>query len=213
MLKVILKTILRWFLFLGFIILMLIIPRKYLEWRYGSKIHQPSSAPSRGVAIVFGAGLRRDGLPSNVLADRVRVASDLYKNGVVSKLLVSGSVRLPHYDEPTAMRDLAVQLGVSEKDIILDRSGARTYDTCFRAKNIFHIDEALLVSQDFHLPRALGICDALGLEADGIASNLTHYNPRALRYWQFREIPASLVALWDAYIAKPSADSPPGPVG
>ena len=101
------------------------------------------------------------------------------------------------------MRDLAVQLGVSPDDIIVDRNGSRTYDTCYHAKHIFNIEEAVLVSQAFHLPRAIGICDAIGLDVEGVASDLSNYNPRSLRYWELREIPAALVALWDAYIAKP----------
>ena len=210
MLKSTRNTILRWFLLAVFIILVLVIPRKYLEWRYGSKIHQSDNAPTKVVAIVFGAGLRRDGYPSIVLADRVRVASELYRTGKVSQLLVSGSARSPYYDEPSAMKDLAVQLGVPSEDIILDRNGLRTYDTCYRAKHIFEIKEALLVSQSFHLPRAIGICDAMGLDVEGVASDLSRYNPRALRYWELREIPAALVALWDAYIAKPNSLSPSG---
>jgi SanA protein len=213
MLKSTRKTILRWFIITGIIVLLLTIPRKYLEWRYGSKIHQSSTAPSKGIAIVFGAGLRRDGLPSNVLADRVRVASELYRQGKVSQLLVSGSVRLPYYDEPTAMRDMAVELGVSPDDIVVDRNGSRTYDTCYHAKHVFNIEEAVLVSQAFHLPRALGICDAIGLDVEGVASDLSYYNPRSLRYWELREIPAALVALWDAYIAKPQPSVPSGSHG
>jgi SanA protein len=207
------KIILRWIIFIGFTILLLTIPRKYLEWRYGSKIHQSGSAPSKGIAIVFGAGLRRDGLPSNVLADRVRVAADLYRQGKVSQILVSGSVRLPHYNEPSAMKDLAIQLGVSPNDIVVDRNGSRTYATCYHAKHIFKIEEAVLISQAFHLPRALGICDALGMDVEGVASDLSYYNPRALRYWELREIPASMVALWEAYIAKPYASVLSDPQG
>jgi SanA protein len=207
------KIVIRWILIIGVLTVLFTTPRRYLEWRYGSKIHQPISAPTKGVAIVFGAGLRRDGYPSNVLADRVRVASALYTQGKVSKLLVSGSVRLPHYDEPTAMKDLAIQLGVPAEDILVDRNGFRTYDTCYHALHVFNINEAILVSQAYHLPRALGICDVIGLEAEGVASDLSYYNPRALRYWELREIPAALVALWDAYIAKPHASVKFPPLG
>ena len=81
MLKSIRKIVIRWILIIGFLAVLFTVPRRYLEWRYGSKIHQPVSAPSKDVAIVFGAGLRRDGFPSNVLADRVRVASELMHRG------------------------------------------------------------------------------------------------------------------------------------
>jgi vancomycin permeability regulator SanA len=213
MLRRVRKTILRWFLITGFILLLIAIPRKYLVWRYRPNIHQPNSSPFKTVAIVFGAGLRQDGLPSNVLEDRVRVASELYQQGVVSMLMVSGSVRTPNYDEPKAMRELAIELGVASDDILIDPNGSRTYNTCFNAKHIFNINEAILVSQEFHLPRALGICDALGIDAEGVVSDLRNYNSRALRYWEFREIPASWVALWDAYIAKPDVSTQNAPVG
>lgn len=111
------------------------------------------------------------------------------------------------------MRDLAIELGVASDDILIDPNGTRTYNTCFNAKHLFKISEALLISQEFHLPRALGICDALGIESEGVVSDLHNYNSRAMRYWELREIPASLVALWDAYIAKPSVTTPYAPVG
>lgn len=207
------KWLIRWILILGFIALIFTIPRKYLEWRYGSKIHQLNSAPASGTAIVFGAGLRRDGFPSNVLADRVRVASELYHQGKVANLLVSGSAYSPEYDEPTAMKDLALRLGVAAEDILLDRNGFRTYDTCYRAKHLFNLNEVILVSQAFHLPRALGLCDSMGLDAQGVASDLSRYNPRALRYWELREVPASLVALWEAYVVKPQVSGSLSPNG
>jgi SanA protein len=213
MLRRVRKTILRWFLITGFMLVLIALPRKYLQWRYTPTIHQPDSPPLKAVAIVFGAGLRQDGLPSNVLEDRVRVASELYQQGVVLKLLVSGSVRTPNYDEPKAMMDLAIELGVASDDIFIDPDGSRTYNTCFNAKHLFKINEALLVSQEFHLPRALGICDALGIDAAGVASDLRSYNTRAMRYWEFREIPASWVALWDAYISKPDVSTQNAPVG
>lgn len=213
MLRSVRKTLMLWFLIAGFILLLITIPRKYLEWRYRPLIYQPSNSPSKAVAIVFGAGLRQDGLPSNVLEDRVRVASELYHQGVVSQLLVSGSVRTTNYDEPKAMRDLAIELGVASDDILIDPNGSRTYNTCFNAKHLFKISEALLVSQEYHLPRALGICNALGIEAAGVASDLRSYNSRAMRYWEMREIPASLVALWDTYIAKPDVSTHNTPVG
>lgn len=193
--------------------MLIAIPRNYLVWRYRPNIHQPSSSPLKTVAIVFGAGLRQDGLPSNVLEDRVRVASELYQQGVVSMLLVSGSVRTPNYDEPKAMRELAIELGVASNDILIDPNGSRTYNTCFNAKHIFNINEAILVSQEFHLPRALGICDALGIDAEGVVSDLRNYNSRALRFWKFREIPASWVALWDTLIAKQDVSTQNAPVG
>lgn len=203
----VIKLLFRWALIITSLVILLTIPRKYFQLRFGPKIHQPDQAPAKDIAIVFGAGLRRDGFPTNVLADRVRMASALYNEGKVNKLFLSGSTRTPAYDEPAAMRELAIQLGVPQEDIIVDPHGFRTYDTCYRAKHVFNFKDAILVSQAFHLPRALGICEAIGLQADGVASDLSRYSPRAARFWSLREIPAAIVALWDVYVAKPRAEA------
>jgi SanA protein len=183
------------------IFLLILLPWKISTWRYAKQIYLPQYAPPRWLAIVFGAGLRRDGKPSSVLADRVSVAVKLYLEGKVSKILMSGSARNPFYDEPSAMRDMAIQLGVLPNDILIDQGGSRTYETCHRAQQVYNIDRALLISQNFHLPRALGICEALGIDAIGVSADLRSYSPLAMRVWQLREIPATLVAIWDTYLA------------
>ena len=91
--------------------------------------------------------------------------------GKVEKLLLSGDNRTLDYNEPGAMRAYAISLGVPAEDIVLDYAGRRTYDTCFRAKAIFGVDQVLLVTQMFHLPRALYTCRALGIEAEGIPAD------------------------------------------
>ena len=115
-------------------------------------------SPAAPAAIVFGAGLWRDGSPSPVLQDRVATAADLYFSGKVKKILMSGDNRFIYYNEPGAMKKFALSLGVPEEDIVLDYAGRRTYDTCYRARAIFGLKEAILVTQSFHLPRALILC-------------------------------------------------------
>ena len=158
--------------------------------------------PTR-VAIVFGAGLQWDGSPSPILRDRVETAVDLYKAGTVEKLLMSGDNRFVDYNEPGAMRSYAIELGVPEEDIVLDYAGRRTYDTCFRAKNIFKVDEAILVTQNYHLPRALFTCSALGISSQGFSADKRVYSIISKTVWNVREIPASLKALWDVWIWHP----------
>ena len=109
----------------------------------------------RPVVIVFGAGLRRDGTPTTVLRDRVETAAELYRQGKVEKLLMSGDNRFVDYNEPEAMRQYALQLGIPDEDIVLDYAGRRTYDTCYRAGAIFGVKKVILVTQLFHLPRAI----------------------------------------------------------
>lgn len=175
-----------------------VLPRWLLIWRYGGSIHEPSQAPPRPTAIVFGAGLVRSGAPSAVLADRVQAAADLYRMGTVSRILLSGSTRGDTYDEPGAMLELAVQLGVPADVVDLDRGGTRTLETCLRARDIFGIRQAVLVSQRYHLPRALTLCGALGIDAVGAAADLRRYSERSQRIWELREIPASFVAFWES---------------
>jgi vancomycin permeability regulator SanA len=159
--------------------------------------------PTERVAIVFGAGLWRDGSPTPVLRDRVAQAAELFFAGKVEKLLMSGDNSHLDYNEPHAMRDYALSLGVPEQSIVLDYAGRRTYDTCYRARDIFGIKQAILVTQSFHLPRALYICNQLGIQANGVASDLRSYNRRSLTFWNIREIPATLVAFWEVHVTRP----------
>ena len=160
-------------------------------------------APNAPVAIVFGAGLNRDGRPSPVLRDRVSTAVELYFAGKVQKLLMSGDNSYLDYNEPGAMQSYALELGVPEKDIILDYAGRRTYDTCYRALHIFGVTDALVVTQAYHLPRVLLTCQGLGLNASGVVADQQEYHPIAMQRWRIREVPATLVALWDVYITRP----------
>jgi SanA protein len=179
------------------------IPRLITAIISAGKIYSAADAPISRAAIVFGAGLQRDGTPSPVLRDRVAVAVDLYKQGKVEKLLMSGDNRFEEYNEPAAMKEYAIRLGVPESAVVLDFAGRRTYDTCFRAQYIFGLDEALLVTQKFHLPRAIFTCQCLGMQVNGVNADLRAYNINSLRYWNIREIPASLVALWQVWVSHP----------
>jgi SanA protein len=190
-------------------VLALALPRWWASWRYASQIASKTDAPKASAAIVFGAGLRRDGRPTTVLADRVRTAVDLYQAGRVPLLVMSGTVR-QGYDEPASMRSLAVELGVPEDAIVLDPSGDRTFETCLGTRRRFGSGPVLLVSQHFHLPRALATCAGLGLEASGVAADLRVYRASARHFWLLREYPATLVALLDTYIL-PHPDGPEPP--
>jgi len=176
----------------------LLVPRLVLIQRYAREIVAPADAPARATAIVFGAGLRRDGTPTLVLADRVAAAARLYHQGSVQSLFLSGSARGQAYDEAEAMRALAIELGVDPQDVLVDRQGTRTLETCLRARQDFGIRSALLVTQRFHLPRAMVLCEAMGIEADGVQADLSHYSARSRWLWELRELPASLVAVIDA---------------
>lgn len=162
---------------------------------YGRSIYTTSTAPTDRVAIVFGAAVYGSGRLSPVLRDRMDTAVTLYHDGKVEKILVSGDNSTNEYDEPSAMMEYAIQRGVSPGDIQPDYGGRRTYDTCYRAREIFQLDSAILVTQQFHLPRALFTCRRLGIEAVGVMADLRPY--RAAHWYEIRETGATAVALWD----------------
>lgn len=176
-------------------------PRRLVERRFAGSIVTVPQAPHAPVGIVFGAGLLRDGRPTTILYDRVAAAAQVYADGKVDELLMSGHETTEGYSEPQAMRTLAESLGVPAGAIQTDGLGARTFTTCQRALSTFGIRQALLITQNYHLPRALAICEGLGIEAVGVSADLRPYNPRAVQYWEFREIPATLVALVEIAVA------------
>jgi len=179
------------------------IPRLITAVASSGKVFTTEDAPSARAAIVFGAGLQRDGTPSPVLKDRIAAAVQLYHLGKVEKLLMSGDNRFIDYNEPAAMKTYAVSLGVPEEAIALDFAGRRTYDTCYRAKHIFGLDEALLVTQKYHLPRAIFTCQEMGMRVSGVAADLRIYNTHSLRFWSLRELPATMVAIWQVWVSHP----------
>ena len=183
--------------------MLLILPRLITGLYAANRIHEAKDSPPRRVAIVFGAGLRRDGTPTAILRDRVETAADLYSSGKVEKILMSGDNRFEDYNEPEAMRQYALALGIPTQAIALDYAGRRTYDTCYRAKAIFRVESALLVSQKFHLPRALFLCNTLGLESEGVEANQRRYRRISLLIWNLREQLATVGAFLDVYVSNP----------
>lgn len=180
-----------------------------LVWRravrlfYAGRIHPPSSVPSEQVAIVFGAAVFGNGRLSTVLRDRMDTAITLYQSGKVNKILVSGDNSFDDYNEPEAMMAYAIAHGIPPQDVQPDYGGRRTYDTCYRAREIFQLNNAILVTQEFHLPRALFTCRRLGIKAIGVSADLRPY--RGARWYEFRETAATLFALWDVIRQNPPA--------
>jgi SanA protein len=204
MLKRIWKFIRKLLLALSLVgLLVLCLPRIITIISGFRKTYDVGTVPTGRVAIVFGAGLTRDGSPTAILRDRVETAAQLYFSGKIQKLLMSGDNRFDNYNEPEAMRQYALSLGVPDDAIVLDYAGRRTYDTCYRAKAIFGLDSVLLVTQPFHLPRALFLCNALGLSALGVRAENRHYWPPLLMIWNLREQLATVGAFIDVYISKP----------
>jgi SanA protein len=175
----------------------------WVGWRYGLEIYPAENVRKERVAIVFGARIYADGRLSSMLRDRVETAVQLYEAGKVNKLLLSGDNRFVDYDEPGRMMDYAIARGVPEEDLQPDYGGRRTYDTCYRAREIFGLESAVLVSQAFHLPRALFICRHIGIDAVGVAADLQPYSRRSLAWSRLREMPALTAALVDVIKRSP----------
>lgn len=180
--------------------LLLLLPwvwQQVVQLRYAAKTYALESAPAGRVAIVFGARVYGDGRLSPMLRDRVDTAAALYAAGKVETLIMSGGRNGVDYDEPAAMAAQAVRQGTPPDAILLDYGGLRTYDTCYRAVAVYAVTEALLVTQAFHLPRALLLCNGLGMDAAGVRADRRSYSPRSLAWSELREVPALLTALVD----------------
>ena len=170
--------------------------------RYRGRIVTSEAVEHRPVAIVFGAGVYPDGRLSPMLADRVLTAVDLYQAGKVDKLLMTGDNSIATYNEPWHMAEYAIARGVPETDIAFDYAGRRTYASCWRAKHIFGLDQVVLVTQRFHLPRALYLCESLGLDARGVAADRRDYGLASTRY-ALREMLARVKAWLDIHLLHP----------
>lgn len=125
--------------------------------------------------IVLGCGVKENGNPSDMLADRLKRGVELYKQGVAPKIIMSGDHGTEIYDEVNTMKQIAVSMGVPSGDVFMDHAGFSTYESLYRAKEIFKADKVIVVTQDYHLYRALYIGEKLGVEAYGVNSDYHTY--------------------------------------
>jgi vancomycin permeability regulator SanA len=155
-------------------------------------------APARPVALVLGAGVRQDGRPSLLLARRLDIAADLYRSGRVDAVLVSGNNDAIANRETDVMRAYLLAAGVPARKIASDTAGFSTWDSCARAKEIFGVRSATVVTQDFHLPRAVALCRAAGIDTSGVGDASMDVRRVATLYGYAREVPAAFKAVGDA---------------
>jgi len=153
-----------------------------------------ATAPTRPVAVVFGAA-------GQILSDRVATAAELYKAGKARKLLMTGDNGRQGYDEPDEMKREAVSLGVPARDIACDYAGFRTYDSLYRARDIFGVRSAILVTQRYHLPRALFLARKMGLDVVGVDAAKRPYVGQVA--FDLREFAAVEVAWFQANVTCP----------
>jgi len=186
----------------------------FVVWQGGRHgVAGPDQAPTAEVAIILGAKVWGDGTPSNMLQDRLLTGIELYRQGKVKKLLLSGDHARATYDEVNAMRTFVLDRGVPPEDVFMDHAGFSTYDTMYRARDVFQVRDALVVTQGFHLDRAVYTARALGLNATGVPADLRVYQNAgrfAVRDWLAR-----CKALLQLHILRSSPRflGPPIPIG
>jgi SanA protein len=173
-------------------------------------VQTAEEAPHAQCAIILGARIHDDGTPYPMLADRLQTGVELYRLGKVDKLLVSGDNSKPApYKETDLMLAYALQQGVPEDDIFTDYAGYDTYETMRRAKDVFQVQTALVVTQDFHLSRAVDLARHLGLEATGVVADIQPYADEGAN--AAREVLARVKAVLHLYLEKHGPTGAEGP--
>jgi len=173
----------------------LVVPTAYIELATRRHVVTPEAAPPVPWGIVFGAGLAPGGEPSPILAERLDTALALWRAGRVERLLLTGNSD-PYHDEIRSMRRYLTKGGVPERAISGDLEGVSTFDSCWRARSVFGIQRAILITQAFHLPRAVFLARAAGIDAVGVRAGGGRW--RALYVW--RELLARPLAVVDAWV-------------
>lgn len=151
--------------------------------------------------VVLGASVRPDGTPSDILADRLEVAVDLYKAGAARAIIVSGDNRTSHYNESDAMKTYCVSLGVPSDDVYVDHAGNTTYESMYRAQAVFGAKRIIVATQAYHLYRAMFIADCLGMDAWGVATDKGAYDNQTA--YSIREILARTKDFYAALLHLP----------
>jgi vancomycin permeability regulator SanA len=165
-------------------------------------LRDPTTVPAVRVALVFGAKVDGD-RPTAFLASRLDAAVSLFARHKVQTILVSGNDDRHGYDEPDVMRDYLIAHGVPAARVLADHAGFNTWDTCARARSVFGVDRAILVTQTFHVARAVALCRANGVTGYGVGIDSMSVGVASTGYGYLREYFAADKAMWDALIAKP----------
>lgn len=174
----------------------------YVEQAGEKYIFSADQVPDAEVVLVLGAYVLPDGKVSDMLNDRLTVGYELYEQGKAPRILVSGDHGRTNYDEVNTMKSFLKGKGVPSQGIFMDHAGFSTYESMYRARDIFQVKKLIIVTQHYHLQRALFIARSLGLEAYGVASDLHDYGP-VMGQYQLREMAARNKDFWLAKIIKP----------
>ena len=174
-----------------------------VQFKYSDKIVSPDELKTPSIGLVFGAGLKARGVPGGVLKDRIMAAIKLYQEGKVDKFIFSGDNSTTGHNEVQAMKNLAIDNGLPENIVLLDHAGVSTYDSCYRLTKVFGLSKIVLITQRYHLRRALYICNELDIDASGVVAEDGDYVGKFGFF--LREWPASLKAWVEVNIVKPES--------
>jgi SanA protein len=178
----------------------------------GRAAHDAARAPHAEAALVLGASAYTDGTPTPTLADRLSAGAALYRDGRVDRVLVSGKRGHGFVDQVEVMRRELVRLGVPDRVIFTDRAGFDTWDSMVRARKVYEVRSAIVVTQGWHMPRALWLAKRAGMEAHGLVADRSTTG-RQRRGWGLREVFARVKAVADVVTgAKPRVLGPKIPI-
>lgn len=177
----------------------------------GSHTAVVADVPPAETAIVLGARVMPDGRMSHALYDRVLRGAELYKAGKVDKVLVSGDHGAWRYDESGTMRKAMLEFGIPPEDVFTDHAGFNTRASMIRAREIFGVTDAVVVTQRFHMPRALYLADAAGIDATGLTADMIDWGQGSGSN-QMREFGSRLKAIWDNTVNTDVVGGPPIPI-
>jgi vancomycin permeability regulator SanA len=151
------------------------------------RIFSVATVPPAPAALVLGAQVHPDGTPSAFLAARLDLARQLYRAGKVKMILVSGDSMAKEFDEPQAMRSYLIATGIPESVVIIDNAGIDTYNSCVRAREVFGVSDLIVVTQSYHVPRAVATCVRVGVNASGVGDDSTRQYARSWRSGAIRD--------------------------
>jgi vancomycin permeability regulator SanA len=206
------RRLVRWLALAGLTTaLILFAPTVWLSITSAGHVHDPGGAAQAPVVIVFGAQLAPGGTePKPFLRGRLDTAADLVRAGRAKAVLVSGDAHGGSGDEVAVMSRYLADRGVPPRRIVADGYGLDSFDTCRRAHDVYGVRRALLVTQAFHLPRAVALCRGLGIDTDGIAARCEGCHSWTLGFNAAREVPAAWKAVYDRVSDRPPAVPSPG---
>ena len=203
-----------WTLSSGFVALVLLVvgANAYILLRESDRAtSKVADVPPAEVAIVPGALVQPNGKMSAMLADRVEQAARLWHAGKVEKVLVSGDHHTWAYDEPDTMRKALVARGVAPRDVFEDHAGFNTWATMVRARSIFNVGDAVVVTNGFHMPRALFLAEEAGIDVSGLTADFHRWGYQGTKS-SIREIFSRVKALADVTLDTPAMAGPKIPI-